>query len=766
MLACFSPVAPARRVLRITLAAIAVCGGLIGFAERAAHASSPTILGYATNFDVANGTDKECEGFEVEIEDITDSQISYTWPGNPYGSAKPAVNTTFPNGHSGVVVRYSANYVNGAWSARTPIGSVNHFGVHVNGSVGAQRYSWLCDLGGSSAGSTGVLTPYGGTTTGNYFVQPGVAAVVPRVVATPTGEVVRAEIAPAVVPEPSEPQFPDAVWVVKYQASSPNPVDVNQLLATDPEVQSAIANSQISSVAELFQPDPGTNQGTETEPDDPIDPGDQASVTVTETYRYTGPVDPVDNSITCNETPGDPDNCNNFVGTMIARQMVAANLGTGVNRATLNVTVKTGPGVSTDGGTVSSSATANANPGEIDCGSTCFTAVDGGTVVHLTASPNPGYHLQGWSGACTGSSSTCDVTTNGLTGVTATFMPDATTVYVADASTYEGKAGTTHTLKFGVVLSAARLSTTTVSYSTVAGTATAGSDYTAKAGTVSIGAGKTSATVSVVVAGDATVEGDETLGLSVNSVNGAAQGTTQASATVLDDDTAVTPSISVGDATLVEGNGGTQNAVFTVTLSAPSATSTPVQYQTVARTAAAGSDYTAKTATTSIAAGAVTAKISIPVKGDITPEGTETFKLEVTGTGTSGVPTDRDTAIGKIVDDDTAPALGASIGDTSVIEGDTGAKSVTLTVTLSASQATTTVVRYHTVNGTATNDGDYTGKTGTLNIVAGKRTGVITVVVNGDTSIEGAEGLTVVLDSASALALARPTGTVTVFDED
>ncbi len=748
-------------------------GGVIALSNPVAHAAPPNILGYATNFDVGNGTDKECEGFEVEIEDITDTQITGFWPGspgypNPYGQNHTYTNTTFPDGHSGVVVRFNATYSGGAWSAKTPIGMVNHYGVHVNGTPGVQRYSWLCDLGGSAAGSTGTLTPYGGTTTGNFYVQPSVPSIVTNVVATPTGEVVQPVVIPAVVPQPAEPRFPDAVFMVKYQASSPNPVDVNQLLATDPEVQSAINNSQISSIAELFQPDPGTNQGQETEPGDPIDPGDQSSVTVTETYRYTGPVDPIDNSVTCNEIANDPTNCNNFVGTMIARQMVAANLGAGVNRATLNVGVNTGPSASTDGGTVSSNATANANPGEIDCGASCFTAVDSGTVVHLSANPNSGYHLQSWSGACTGSSGTCDVTANGLTGVTANFMPDVPTVYVADASSYEGKGATTHVMKFNVQLSAARLAPTTVSYSTVDATATAGGDYVAKSGIVSIGAGKTSALVSVGVTGDNTVEGDETLGLAINAVNGAAQGTTQATGTILDDDTTVTPSISIGDASIVEGNSGTQNAVFAVTLSAPSATKTPVQYQTVNGSATAGSDYTAKTGTISIAAGAVVGKISIPVRGDTTTENTETFKLKVTGTGTSGVPTDRDVATGRIIDDDSGPAIGASIGDASVIEGDAGQKAVTLTVTLSAARATTTAVKYHTVNGAATSDGDYVGKSGVINILAGKTTGVITIMVNGDTSIETNEAFTVVLDSAGAgtVALARPTGTVVVVNDD
>lgn len=451
---------------------------------------------------------------------------------------------------------------------------------------------------------------------------------------------------------------------------------------------------------------------------------------------------------------------------MIARQMVAANLAAGTNRATLNVDVNTGPSASTDGGTVSSSATANANPGEIDCGPSCFTAVDAGTVVNLSANPNPGYHLLAWSGACTGSAASCSATVNGLTGVTATFMPNVPTVYVADASSYEGKAGTTHAMKFKVLLSGAQAATTTVHYSTVDGSATAGSDYVAKTGTVSIPAGGTTATIPVTVNGDAVVEGDETLGLSITSVSGAAQGTSQATGTILDDDTTSPPTISVGDARLVEGNSGTQNEVFPVTLSSPSTTPTPVQFETANGTATAGSDYTAKTGTITIAAGAVSGSISIPVKGDTTPEGTETYKVNIIGTGTSGVPVDRDTGTGTIIDDDTAATTGVSIGDASVVEGHTGQKTVSLTVTLSAAQATTTSVKFHTVDGTATADGDYVGKTGTLSILAGKRTGIITVAINGDTSLENGETLTIVLDGAGAVPLVRPTGTLTILNDD
>jgi len=130
-----------RRVLAIgsVLAVVSgVAGVLVVVAASPASAAPPSISGYATNFDVPNGTDKECQGFEVEIEDITDTQVTYTWPGtpgypNPYGPAPTSniVNTTFPDGHSGVRIKFVATYVNGAWSAKTPIGAIDHFGVHV-----------------------------------------------------------------------------------------------------------------------------------------------------------------------------------------------------------------------------------------------------------------------------------------------------------------------------------------------------------------------------------------------------------------------------------------------------------------------------------------------------------------------------------------------------------------------------------------------------------------------------------------------------------
>ncbi|MEZ5419375.1 MAG: hypothetical protein R2708_18830 [Vicinamibacterales bacterium] len=50
--------------------------------------------------------------------------------------------------------------------------------------------------------------------------------------------------------------------------------------------------------------------------------------------------------------------------------------------------------------------------GGITCGKTCSATVPGGTVVTLTAAPEPGFQFVNWTGACTSTQPTCAVTVN------------------------------------------------------------------------------------------------------------------------------------------------------------------------------------------------------------------------------------------------------------------------------------------------------------------------------------------------------------------
>jgi len=101
------------------------------------------------------------------------------------------------------------------------------------------------------------------------------------------------------------------------------------------------------------------------------------------------------------------------------------------------------------------------------------------------------------------------------------------------------------------------------------------------------------------------------------------------------------PPLSVNDVTLVEGNAGTTNAVFTVTLSAsptPNATSilkgpsqqpVTVNYATADGTATSGSDYTPTSGQLAFNAGETSKTVAVAVIGDTIEESDETFFLNL-----------------------------------------------------------------------------------------------------------------------------------------
>ena len=113
------------------------------------------------------------------------------------------------------------------------------------------------------------------------------------------------------------------------------------------------------------------------------------------------------------------------------------------------------------------------------------------------------------------------------------------------------------------------------------------------------------------------------------------------------------PTVSIADATVVEGDTGTTNMGFTVTLSKVSAAPVTVGYATSNGTATAGADYTATSGTLTFAAGQVSQTINIGVLGDTTVEPGET--VTVTLSNPSGATLSDASATGTITNDDVAP---------------------------------------------------------------------------------------------------------------
>jgi uncharacterized repeat protein (TIGR02543 family) len=65
--------------------------------------------------------------------------------------------------------------------------------------------------------------------------------------------------------------------------------------------------------------------------------------------------------------------------------------------------------------------TVTSSPSGITCGRDCSEAYASGTSVTLTATPATGSTFTGWSGACSGTSTTCTVTLNQASSLTASF---------------------------------------------------------------------------------------------------------------------------------------------------------------------------------------------------------------------------------------------------------------------------------------------------------------------------------------------------------
>ncbi len=323
------------------------------------------------------------------------------------------------------------------------------------------------------------------------------------------------------------------------------------------------------------------------------------------------------------------------------------------------------------------------------------------------------------------------------------------------------------TAVFTVGLSQASAQAVTVQYATANGTATAGSDYTAASGTVTFAPGETSRTVAVQVVRDLVAESTETFTLQLSQAVGASLTRSGAIATIQDDDAATvpSPSVSIGNVSLNEGNSGTTTARFTVTLSAAASSPVTVVYATANGTATAGSDYTAKSGTISFAVGETSKTIDVVLAGDTQVEADETFVVRLSAASGATIATAQ--ATGTILNDDQPPPPPTlSIGNATVTEGNSGTTSMVFTVTLSQASTSAVTVRYVTADGTATAGSDYDAASGTLTFAAGATTATVTVAVRGDTLVEGAEGFRVLLSNATGATIASGTATGTITDDD
>ncbi len=225
----------------------------------------------------------------------------------------------------------------------------------------------------------------------------------------------------------------------------------------------------------------------------------------------------------------------------------------------------------------------------------------------------------------------------------------------------------------------------------------------------------------------------------------------------------VQPTISISDVTGGEGNSGTLNAAFTVTLSSASSQIISVNFATADGTASAGSDYNSRTGTLTFAPGQTTKTVTVGVKGDTLDEFDETFFVNLSSVTNAALADAQ--GVGIISDDDALPTI--SVNNVTVLEGNSGTVNATFTVALSAASGKKIVVGFRTANNDAVAPGDFTAVTlSNLTFIPGVTSLPITVTVNGDTLDEVNETFILKLSTPNNAVFGNAQGRGTITDND
>ncbi len=346
------------------------------------------------------------------------------------------------------------------------------------------------------------------------------------------------------------------------------------------------------------------------------------------------------------------------------------------------------------------------------------------------------------------------------------------TLSINDVTITEDNGGTVNAV-FTVGLSPASGQTVAVNFATANGTATAGSDYVAASGTLTFNPGDTGKPVAVQINGDTTDEADETFFVNLSGATNATIADSQGVCTITDDDPA--PSMSINDVTLAEGDGGTVNAVFTVSLSSASGKTVTVDFATADAMATASADYQSASGKLTFNLGETSKPVTVTVNGDTLDEPDETFTVNLSNQ--TNVTIADVQGIGTIVNDDT-PTLQFSAATFTAPESNVSA---VLTVTRTGDTAAAAVVDYFTVDnpaaircddvttmpGVAFARCDYATTVDTLRFAAGETQKTLTIPIVDDAHGEPDETVTVRLSNPTGAALgAQSSATLTIADND
>lgn len=336
---------------------------------------------------------------------------------------------------------------------------------------------------------------------------------------------------------------------------------------------------------------------------------------------------------------------------------------------------------------------------------------------------------------------------------------------IAFSSTAFATSESTTTYSVSVLRNGGTNGTVTVVYTTSNGTATGGSDYTPITGTLTFSNGEAIKTFDIQIANDHMDEPDETINLTLSNPTGGAFVVSPATAVLTISDNDNPPTISINDVSINEGNEGTTNFNFNVTLSAQSGYDISVNYATSNGTANAPVDYISKTGTLTFSSttGETSKTITVAVNSDFLVESEENFFINLSNP--TNVTIADGQGIGTIFDDDNPGKLQFSASSSSVSEA---AGAATIFVSRTNGSAGTVTVDYTTSNGTATAGSDYQSVSGTLTFTDGQTSASFNIPILQDSAGEADESVFITLiNPLGGATLNNPsTRTLIILDDD
>jgi CSLREA domain-containing protein len=350
-------------------------------------------------------------------------------------------------------------------------------------------------------------------------------------------------------------------------------------------------------------------------------------------------------------------------------------------------------------------------------------------------------------------------------------------ISISDAEVVEGDSGTANAL-FTIRLANAVGRAVTLKYATHKGTATSNADFVSSSGTLSFAIGETTKTISVAVKGDTIDELNEQFSVKLSSATNAKLADATGTATIVDDDTTLV--LNVSGSSVLEGNKGKTSLNFMVSLNRASSRTVKVNVKTVAALidpATVKTDYVEiKPKALSFKPGETSKIVAVSVVSDSVFEANERVRLQLSTpmnaligeANAEGVIINDDGVSAKDNDDDsieeTLPTL--SIDDAQIVEGNSGTKTISFTLTLSKQSERAVSVAFATANVTAIAGSDYESIAGNLTFAPGETLKTIAVTIKGDLVRESDEQLKLVLSRSINAILERSIGTGTIINDD